>query len=387
MKTTSILRQYAFAMLASLGLAACTSEEQCHINGNITDAKDSVLYFEHIGIKQILVLDSVKLDENGSFSFSDKRHDSPEFYRLRIAGQIINVSVDSTETISIKAKHGNMASGYEVTGSESSKKIKELSLMQMDLQKAAIAIYDNKKLDNEAVYDSISKLVVAYKNGVKANYIYTNPKDASSYFALFQTLGNIPIFNPQPNSEDIKTFAAVATSWDTFYPNATRTQNLHNIAIEGMKAERTAAAKQNAAIDADKIVETNIIDIALNDNKGDERKLSDLKGKVVLLDFHVFATKESPARILTMRELYNKYHSRGLEIYQVAFDTDEHFWKVQTENLPWISVRDVNGPNSYLIRSYNLFALPEFFIIDRNNSLVCRSQQIDDLEKTIEKLL
>ena len=103
MKTTSILRQYAFAMLASLGLAACTSEEQCHINGNITDAKDSVLYFEHIGIKQIQVLDSVKLDENGSFSFSDKRHDSPEFYRLRIAGQFIFVSVDSTETISIKA--------------------------------------------------------------------------------------------------------------------------------------------------------------------------------------------------------------------------------------------------------------------------------------------
>lgn len=62
---------------------------------------------------------------------------------------------------------------------------------------------------------------------------------ASSYYALFQTIQlggtNSLIFNPRNNKEDVKVFAAVATSWDTYYPNAERGKNLHNIAIQGMK--------------------------------------------------------------------------------------------------------------------------------------------------------
>jgi hypothetical protein len=112
-----------------------------------------------------------------------------------------------------------------------------------------------------------------------------------------------------------------------------------------------------------------------------------LKGQVVLLDFHVFATNESPARILLLRELYNKYHAQGLEIYQVSLDPDEHFWKQQTAQLPWISVREENGLQSQTLALYNLQGLPEFFLIDRGNNIVGRSQTIKDLEQAIKNLL
>ena len=129
-----------------------------------------------------------------------------------------------------------------------------------------------------------------------------------------------------------------------------------------------------------------MIDIALTDNKGRVRRLTDLKGQVVLLDFHVFGQKESPARILALRELYNKYHDRGFEIYQVSLDGDEHFWKQQTEALPWISVRTDETNNGFLT-VYNIQTLPEFFLIDRGNNLVSRSQQIKDVDTAIQKLL
>ena len=164
---------------------------------------------------------------------------------------------------------------------------------------------------------------------------------ASSYFALFQAIGNTLLFNPQVSEDDIKVFAAVATSWDTYHPDALRGQNLHNIAIEGMKNIRIMRNKlANTNVDASKVHVSGLIDISLMDNMGNVRNLSDLKGKVVMLDFHVFGTKESTQRIMQMRELYNKYHDRGFEIYQVSFNDDEHFWKTQTEALPWISVRD-----------------------------------------------
>ena len=377
----------AAVVLAALSIASCNNNKFT-VEGQIAGAKDSVLYFENVGLEGINVLDSVKLNDNGDFSFSQDATTAPEFYRLRIADQIINVSIDSTETVQVKGQYPGMASNYTISGSENCEKIRELALKQIDLQAKAIALQSNTELGIAKANDSIQSMINAYKEEVKRNYIYKEPYKAYAYFALFQAIGNYLIFNPRANKEDIKAFAAVATSWDTYYPHAERGQNLHNIAIEGMKNQRIVEA-QNAdiQIEASKVQEAGVLDIALLDNKGNMRHLTDLKGQVVLLDFHVFALKDSPARIIQLRELYNKYHAQGLEIYQVSLDSDEHFWKQQTAALPWISVRDEDGAGSQRLTLYNIQAIPDFFVIDRGNNLVKRAAQIADLEAEIKKLL
>ena len=378
----------AAAMFTAAMMIASCDNNKFTVEGQINNAKDSVLYFENVGLEGIQVLDSVKLNDNGDFSFSEAANLAPEFYRLRISNQIINVSIDSTETVQIKAEYPDMASNYTVSGSENCEKIKELTLKQMTLQSQVISLQQNTTLGVNTANDSIQSLINAYKEDVKINYIYKEPMKAYSYFALFQALGNYLIFNPRTNKDDIKAFAAVATSWDTYYPHAERGQNLHNIAIEGMKNQRIVAA-QNADIqvEASKVQEAGVLDIALIDNKGQERHLTDLKGQVVLLDFHIFALEDSPTRIIMLRELYNKYHAQGLEIYQVSLDNDEHFWKQQTAALPWINVRDADGINSQRLMMYNIQAVPDFFIIDRGNNLVKRAAQIKDLEAEIKSLL
>ena len=385
MKMKHIWRM-AMLMMAVMTITSCDNNKFV-VDGQIENAKDSVLYFENVGLEGISVIDSVRLSDNGNFSFSDEAPTAPEFYRLRIADQIINVSIDSTETVTIKAQYPQMATQYEISGSENCAKIKELTLKQIDLHQRAMAIQENMALGVDEANDSILKIIDAYKEDVKNNYIFKEPMQAYSYFALFQTLGNWLLFNPRSNKEDIKVFAAVATSWDTYYPHAERGQNLHNIAIEGMKNVRITEGAREQAIDASKIEEAGVLDIALQDNHGQVRHLTDLKGKVVLLDFHIFATNESPARILLLRELYNKYASQGFEIYQVSLDPDEHFWKQQTAALPWISVRDEDGINSQRIMMYNIQAVPDYFIIDRGNNLVKRAEQMKDLEAEIRKLL
>ena len=381
------ITKLAAVILAALSVASCNNNKFT-VEGQISGAKDSVLYFENVGIEGINVLDSVKLSDNGEFSFSEAANQAPEFYRLRIADQIINVSIDSTETVQIKGQYPDMASNYTVSGSDNCSKIRELALKQMDLQAKAIALQSNTELGIVKANDSIRVLIDAYKEEVKREYIYKEPFKAYAYFALFQAIGNYLIFNPRTNKDDIKAFAAVATSWDTYYPHAERGQNLHNIAIEGMKNQRIVEA-QNAdiQIDANKVQEAGVLNISLLDNKGQQRNLTDLKGQVVLLDFHIFAMENSPARILQLREIYNKYHAQGLEIFQVSLDSDEHFWKQQTAALPWVSVRDEEGVNSQRLMLYNVQAVPDFFLIDRGNNLVKRAAQIKDLEAEIKKLL
>ena len=377
----------AAVMLAAMTAASC-SNNKFNVEGQIANAGDSVLYFENVGLEGIQVLDSVKLSGDGNFAFSGDPTEAPEFYRLRIADQIINVSIDSTETVQIKAEYPGMAANYTVSGSDNCEKIRELTMKQMDLQAKAIAIQQNTALGVKVIGDSIQSLINVYKDDVMKNYIYKEPNKAYAYFALFQTLGQWLIFNPRTEKEDIRAFAAVATSWDTYYPHAERGQNLHNIAIEGMKNQRIVAAQnQDIELDASKVSEAGVLDIALTDNKGQMRHLTDLKGQVVLLDFHVFAMDESPARILMLRELYNKYHAQGFEVYQVSLDPDEHFWKQQTAALPWVSVRDADGVNSQRLMLYNVLSIPDFFLIDRGNNIVTRAANIKDLEAEIKKLL
>ena len=377
----------AAVILAAMTAASC-SNNKFNVEGQIANAGDSVLYFENVGLEGIQVLDSVKLGGDGNFAFSGDPTEAPEFYRLRIADQIINVSIDSTETVQIKAEYPGMAANYTVSGSDNCEKIRELTMKQMDLQAKAIAIQKNTALGVKVIGDSIQSLINVYKDDVMKNYIYKEPNKAYAYFALFQTLGQWLIFNPRTEKEDIRAFAAVATSWDTYYPHAERGQNLHNIAIEGMKNQRIVAAQnQDLEVDASKVSEAGVLDIALTDNKGQMRHLTDLKGQVVLLDFHVFAMDESPARILMLRELYNKYHAQGFEVYQVSLDPDEHFWKQQTAALPWVNVRDADGVNSQRLMLYNVLSIPDFFLIDRGNNIVTRAANIKDLEAEIKKLL
>ena len=385
-KTLKGLFSVAIIGICALTTTSC-SNNKFKVEGQISNAADSVLYFENVGLEGIHIIDSVKLSDKGDFGFSEEGPTAPEFYRLRISDQIINVSIDSTETVTIKAQYPLMATQYEVSGSENCAKIKELTLKQIDLHKQAMAIQENTALGVDEANDSILKIIDAYKQDVKTNYIFKEPMKAYAYFALFQTLGNWLLFNPRSNRDDIKVFAAVATSWDTYYPHAERGQNLHNIAIEGMKNVRITQEASGQTIDASKIEEAGVLDIALQDNHGKLRHLTDLKGKVVLLDFHIFATNDSPARILLLRELYNKYASQGFEIFQVSLDPDEHFWKQQTAALPWVSVRDEDGINSQRLMLYNIQAVPDYFIIDRGNNLVKRAAQMKDLEAEIKKLL
>lgn len=376
---------YIAAALLLTGFTACNNEPAFKVQGSVTDAADKMLYFEQTGLEGIVALDSAKLDDGGSFKFSGLRPESPEFYRLRIEDKVINFSVDSTETVSVKADFNNFATDYQIEGSENNTKIKELVGLQAALQEKVNEIA-KAGMPIGIARDSIAVLVDAYKNNVKRNYIYKGPNKAYAYFALFQELNGYMIFDPLSSKDDVKCFAAVATSLTNMYPHADRSRNLYNMVIKGMKNTRTPEVKP-LEIPADKIQETSIIDIPLKDIDGNTRHLTDLKGKVVLIDFTVYGDAQSGARNLLLRELYDKYAPQGLEIYQISFDTDEHYWKTAADNLPWICVRDPQGPYSTYVRLYGVQQLPTSFLVNRNNELTQRLDEKVDVEAAIKNLL
>ena len=370
--------------LMALVIVACTDNKQFTVEGTIEGAQDSTLYLYNQSLSGPELMDSVKLGSDGKFSFKSDAPDAPDFYVLLLHNQIINFSIDSTETVTINAKYPGMGSNYTVTGSDNCEKIRQLALLQQDLQRRAMALERNGSLTQQQRLDSLQTMVNEYKDVTTQQYIYVEPQKAYAYFALFQTLGQWNLYE-RSNPQDMKAFGAVATCWDTYYPEALRTEYLRNIALKGMNEQRAIMARQNTDGLEGKIVNAGLIELQLPDASGNIRTLTELAGKVVLLDFHSFGLKDSAARILELRELYNKYHAQGLEIYQVSIDGDEHFWKQQTEHLPWICVFD---PNATSLPSYNVQEVPEFFTIDREGLLQKRSVQMaDGVEEEIRRLL
>lgn len=376
----------AMAALTMLATACKDKGEQFEINGRIAEADGKTLYFEAVTLNGIEALDSTRLDEDGQFCFQGTRPFNPEFYRLRIDRQIVNLSVDSTETIHVEAELPDMGTDYEVEGSGNCQTLKEINNKLIALQQTIKDIANDKALTLGEQERLVHEKINLYKNEMKMHYIMENPASAPAYFALFQTVNGSLIFNPISNPDDIKFVGAVATAWDANYPGTSRTENLHNIAIQGMKNTKRPTPVSLEDIDPGKISAAGIIDIELPDIHGKNRKLSDIRNKVVLLDFTAYSLPSSQERIMQMRGLYDKYSSLGFDIYQVSIDPDEHYWKTACEHLPWTCVYESRGEASGYLGSYLVRRLPTYFLINRHGDLVARDEQIDDLEKAIREL-
>lgn len=373
-------------LIVVMAMAGCTNSPMATLEGTITEAEGKTLYLDCIGVERTTVADSVKLKGDGAFRFRVPQPECFDFYRLRIDREVIYLSVDSTETLRVTAALPVMSMVYQVEGSEDNLMLKQLVHKQVELQQNVRALVRNSGPEVGVTRARIDTLVEHYKREVRMEYIYANPGKPYAYFALFQRLGGQLIFDPIATRDDVRCFAAVATNLDLYHPDAERTKNVKSIAVKGLKNTRKPQPVDYSVLQ-DKIVESSLIDIELNDIDGVARKLTDLKGKVVLLDFTVYVHQQSSARVLILRELYEKYAAQGLEIYQVSLDADEHFWKTAVENIPWVCVRDSEAPYSRVATLYGVRELPTYFLINRANELVMRDAAVEDLEKELKRLL
>jgi len=379
------MKKSLILVLILVSFISCKQNNSFYISGTVKDAAGKMLYIEHNGLLKTTVLDSTKLNADGEFSFKANRPKYPDFYRLRLNNKVITFAVDSCENISFSTQEKNFSTDYTVTGSTSSKQIQQLRKSVLNIQQKVDELATNLSDDvRNAKIAEIGKDIEVHKQ-MAQKLILENPRSTAAYFAIYQQVSNIYIFSPYDKSD--KSFcAAVATSYNTFMPDYERSKNLCSIVIDAIRTERTAKVRENW----NEILEKTgkgYIDIDLKDMKNISHKLSELEGKIVLLDFSAYASEKSVNYTFALRELYNKYHSRGFEIYQISLDDNKSLWEKSTENIPWICVRDENGSNATCVTSYNISSIPTVFLLDRKGNIITRSPEFEELKKIIEKNL
>ncbi len=131
------------------------------------------------------------------------------------------------------------------------------------------------------------------------------------------------------------------------------------------------------------------IDIAQPNENGEVQKLSDLRGKYVLLDFWASwcgpCRKENP----TVVQAYQKYKDLGFTVFGVSLDKSKDKWlaAIKKDNLTWTHVSDLKGWKSEAAALYKVRGIPTSFLIDPSGKIIYKNLRGDRLNKTLGELL
>ncbi|MGI6522065.1 MAG: thioredoxin-like domain-containing protein [Fermentimonas sp.] len=382
--TLSAVAVMAVAVMNS----SCKRGNVFRVEGQLEAAKGDTLYLEQRGLAGIVKLDSVVLKANGHFVMEQPAPPNPEFYQLRIGQQVTLFVVDSTETLRVTANGDDLYHSFKVADSPANDRLRwvdERTMQVADAIEALKARYEAKELGDEAFVEQFEALIQEYKEEA-SKVIIGNPSSAAAYYAVFQKIGDYLVFDPY-DKRDYAMFGAVATSWNYYYPETERTKHLYDFAMNALRT-RKQREQQSTLLENIPVIEApGLLDIELKGVSGKRISLSSLKGKAVLLDFVVYNAEFSPGHNMRLNTLYERYKGKGLEIYQVSFDPDEHFWKTSAANLPWITVRDPGAMNAALLSTYNVSVIPTAFVINREGEIVKRVEDYEQLAAAIEKVL
>ncbi len=375
-----------------LTLSGCYSDNY-RIKGTIANGNDRTLVLEKMQLDRDLAIDSVSLDEDGSFSFHGEKLAIPTFFKLKLSdNNFITLLLDSTEHVTVTADARNLENSYRLEGSIESKKVQILNERLKTLRgnvDSLLEVYDSlpDQGSTQRKNEIGQQLLIAldeHKNFI-GSFVMDNPRSFASYYALFQRLSdNTMVLNVMDKKEQVY-FATIATSLNLMYPESPRVKQLYNYVLSAKAQERrqriTQELQENAEETIPEIKEKNI--------HGDEIALSSLKGKVVLLSFWASWDEASRRANDHMKKVYQQYKDQGFEIYQVSLDRSKILWEnaVVKDELPWINVSDLRYTDSFPARIYNINQLPANYLISREGDIIGKNLFGHLLEEKIKEAL
>lgn len=372
MKSTKIIAP-AVAMLIA-GISACSGDKGWSVQGNITGAADTTVYIEAATFNNWRTIDSLKVDQNGDFSYnSPEAATVPSIYRLRFGDKYIYFPVDSIETVTVSAKADRFDRGYSLAGNNAA-----AGFQQADSLVAATI----DALGNAAATD----------NTLKTRLSEMINKDTTcivSYYIIGKVIGRQPIYNLRDRA-DIRTLGNAANNYLRLRPNDPRAKELEQRWVSARRAIGATGTRQ-VEVQATETGRPEA-DLKRYDAKGKMHDFDKIvsRGGVTVLNFTRYDGQYSQANTLALKKVYDTYHSQGVEIFQIAYDPDELTWKQSAQNMPWIAVYNSSADPVDALIAYNVDPIngaPVSFVFNRAGEVVTRVTDPDRLAAAVAAVL
>ena len=356
---------------ATVWLGAQNASVQVKMSGFPKEATQA--HIGHISGNKLITDDTLAINANGTFNF-DVDLKQPTLYLLSFPGidkRAIHLMLEPNDKISFEVQNFDGFSNLDITSAKGSRNIQ--------------------------AYKQFSNILHQHETQfIKINNEYIDPKtnenrkrELSLQYQQEQTNQNVAVRKMIEQNTD----ALITAFLVTYFDNDIATYiDLFEAVENGLKSKY--ADNQFVQYVSTKVKSTLIAgreapEIAMKDPNGKIRRLSDLRGNIVMIDFWASWCRPCRMENPNVVKLYKRYHRKGFEIYSVSLDKQRDQWlqAISQDGLEWDNhVSDLNGWTSSGGASYGITSVPSTVLVDRQGRIIARNLRGAELENKLREI-
>jgi peroxiredoxin len=322
--------------------------------------------------KKVVSYLKAPIDKDGKFSIKGSVPEK-DYYVLAINKlENINLVIEGNDDIKVYTDEKNITQFSNIVGSTPSNNIHkfliDFKIYNAELQKNQQAIKQN-----QGNRDSIG----AVMDQLKTNFNFKRDRFARENK---NSPALIVILNLYDKEKEFKSYEKVSQELIAGFPNSPTTKRAQ-AELDHYKKKQEASLTTAIGKKAPEI-EMPLVN-------GEQLKLSELKGNVVLLDFWASWCGPCRAENPNVVKLYNKYKDSGFTVYSVSMDSNKDKWlqAIEKDQLTWPShVSDLKGWSSSGGRTYGVSSIPTTYLIDKKGKIIRKNLRGAQLDEALKEL-